>query len=218
MVTSRYKMNVLTNAVSHAISLIIKMRFLHLLYDWTMQLANNPRAIWLLGFVSFIEAIFFPIPPDVLLIPMILANIKRAWLYAFVTTITSVMGGLVGYAIGYLAYEQIAEPLLLSLGKQAAMSLFSSSINENGFLIVLTAGISPIPFKVVSVMSGFTQMPVFVFLLSALLGRATRFFVVATLLKYYGEAIKSFIETYLGWLFLVFIAFIVLGTMVLDFL
>jgi membrane protein YqaA with SNARE-associated domain len=211
-------MNVLTNAVSHAISLIIKMRFLHLLYDWTMQLANNPRAIWLLGFVSFIEAIFFPIPPDVLLIPMILANIKRAWLYAFVTTITSVIGGLVGYAIGYLAYEQIAEPLLLSLGKQAAMSLFSSSINENGFLIVLTAGISPIPFKVVSVMSGFTQMPVFVFLLSALLGRATRFFIVATLLKYYGEAIKSFIETYLGWLFLVFIAFIVLGTMSLDFL
>ena len=194
------------------------MRFLHLLYDWTMQLANNPRAIWLLGFVSFIEAIFFPIPPDVLLIPMILANIKRAWLYAFVTTITSVIGGLVGYAIGYLAYEQIAEPLLLSLGKQAAMSLFSSSINENGFLIVLTAGISPIPFKVVSVMSGFTQMPVFVFLLSALLGRATRFFIVATLLKYYGEAIKSFIETYLGWLFLVFIAFIVLGTMSLDFL
>ena len=211
-------MNVLTNAVSHAISLIIKMRFLHLLYDWTMQLANNPRAIWLLGFVSFIEAIFFPIPPDVLLIPMILANIKRAWLYAFVTTITSVIGGLVGYAIGYLAYEQIAEPLLLSLGKQAAMSLFSSSINENGFLIVLTAGISPIPFKVVSVMSGFTQMPVFVFLLSALLGRATRFFVVATLLKYYGETIKSFIETYLGWLFLFFIALIVLGTLGLDFL
>jgi membrane protein YqaA with SNARE-associated domain len=211
-------MNVLTNAVSHAISLIIKMRFLHLLYDWTMQLANNPRAIWLLGFVSFIEAIFFPIPPDVLLIPMILANIKRAWLYAFVTTITSVIGGLVGYAIGYLAYEQIAEPLLLSLGKQAAMNLFSSSINENGFLIVLTAGISPIPFKVVSVMSGFTQMPVFVFLLSALLGRATRFFVVATLLKYYGETIKSFIETYLGWLFLFFIALIVLGTVGLELL
>ena len=211
-------MNVLTNAVSHAISLIIKMRFLHLLYDWTMQLANNPRAIWLLGFISFIEAIFFPIPPDVLLIPMILANIKRAWLYAFVTTITSVIGGLVGYAIGYLAYEQIAEPLLLSLGKQAAINLFSSSINENGFLIVLTAGISPIPFKVVSVMSGFTQMPVIVFLLSALLGRATRFFVVATLLKYYGETIKSFIETYLGWLFLFFIALIVLGTVVLDFL
>ena len=194
------------------------MRFLRLLYNWTLELANNPRAIWLLGFVSFIEAIFFPIPPDILLIPMILANIKKAWFYAFVATITSVMGGLVGYAIGFLAYSEIAEPLLISLGKQSAMILFSNSINENGFLIVLTAGISPIPFKVVSIMSGFTQMPIIVFLLSALLGRATRFFVVATLLKYYGQTIKSFIEKYLGWLFLFFMALIFAGTMGLDLL
>ena len=183
-----------------------------------MEQANKPKAIWLLGFVGFIEAIFFPIPPDVLLIPMILANIKKAWLYALVTTISSVLGGLVGYTIGLLAYAQIAEPLLIGLGKQSAMDLFSNSINENGFLIVLTAGISPIPFKVVSVMSGFTQMPIYVFLASALLGRATRFFVVATLLKRYGEIIKSFIETYLGWLFLFFIALIVVGTLGLDFL
>ena len=194
------------------------MHFIQSLYNWTMELANNPRAIWLLGFVSFIEAIFFPIPPDVLLIPMILANIKKAWLYAFVTTVTSVFGGLVGYAIGLLAYAQIAEPLLFGLGKQSAIDLFSNSINENGFMIVLTAGISPIPFKVVSVMSGFTQMPIYVFLASALLGRATRFFVVATLLKHYGNTIKSFIETYLGWLFLFFMAFVVVGTVGLDFL
>ena len=183
-----------------------------------MDLAKDPRAIWLLGFVSFIEAIFFPIPPDVLLIPMILANIKKAWLYAFVTTVTSVLGGLVGYAIGLLAYEQIAEPLLIGLGKQSAMNLFSNSINENGFMIVLTAGISPIPFKVVSVMSGFTQMPIYVFLVSALLGRAIRFFVVATLLKRYGETIKSFIETYLGWVFLFFMALIGIGILGLDLL
>jgi len=194
------------------------MRFLRFLYNWTLESANNPRAIWLLGFVSFIEAIFFPIPPDILLIPMVLANIKKAWFYAFVTTITSVMGGLVGYAVGFLAYSEIAEPLLISLGKQSAMILFSNSINENGFLIVLTAGISPIPFKVVSIMSGFTQMPIIVFLLSALLGRATRFFVVATLLKYYGQTIKSFIEKYLGWLFLFFMALIFAGTMGLDLL
>ena len=194
------------------------MRILRSLYNWTMELATNPRAIWLLGFVSFIEAIFFPIPPDVLLIPMILANIKKAWLYAFVTTITSVLGGLVGYVIGFLAYAQIAEPLLIGLGKESAMNLFSNSINKNGFLIVLTAGISPIPFKVVSVMSGFTQMPIHIFLASALLGRATRFFVVATLLKRYGQTIKSFIETYLGWLFLFFMALIVVGTLGLDFL
>ena len=194
------------------------MRFLRFLYNWTLELANNPRAIWLLGFVSFIEAIFFPIPPDILLIPMILANIQKAWFYAFVATITSVMGGLVGYAVGFLAYSEIAEPLLISLGKQSAMSLFSNSINENGFLIVLTAGISQIPFKVVSIMSGFTQMPLLVFLVSAMLGRATRFFVVATLLKYYGETIKSFIETYLGWLFLVFMVLIFVGTIGLDYL
>ena len=211
-------MKVLTNIRTHAISQLNNMRFIRFLYNWTMELANNPRAIWLLGFVGFIEAIFFPIPPDVLLIPMILANFKKAWLYALVTTISSVLGGLVGYTIGLLAYAQIAEPLLIGLGKQSAMDLFSNSINENGFLIVLTAGISPIPFKVVSVMSGFTQMPIYVFLASALLGRATRFFVVATLLKRYGEIIKSFIETYLGWLFLFFIALIVVGTLGLDFL
>ena len=194
------------------------MRFLRSLYNWTMELANDPRAIWLLGFISFIEAIFFPIPPDVLLIPMILANIKKAWLYALIATTMSVLGGLFGYAIGFLAYAQIAEPLLITLGKQSAMDLFSNSINENGFLIVITAGISPIPFKVVSVMSGFTQMPVYIFLVSALLGRTARFFVVATLLKRYGETVKSFIESYLGWLFLLFMALILAGTLGLEFL
>ncbi len=211
-------MKVLTINTTHANSQINHMRFIRYLYNWTMELASNPRAIWLLGFVSFIEAIFFPIPPDVLLIPMILANVKKAWLYACVATTMSVLGGLLGYAIGFLAYAQIAEPLLITLGKQSAMDLFSNSINENGFLIVLTAGISPIPFKVVSVMSGFTQMPVYVFLISALLGRATRFFVVAALLRRYGEPIKGFIESYLGWLFLLFIILILAGTLGLEFL
>ena len=211
-------MKVLTIIITHANSQRNQMRFIRSLYNWTMELASNPRAIWLLGFVSFIEAIFFPIPPDVLLIPMILANIKRAWFLAFVATTMSVLGGLVGYAIGFVAYAQIAEPLLLTLGKQSAMNLFSNSINENGFLIVLTAGISPIPFKVVAIMSGFTQMPIYVFLVSALIGRATRFFVVATLLRRYGEPIKGFIETYLGWLFLLFMALILAGTLGLEFL
>ena len=194
------------------------MRLLRSLYYWTMELASSSRAIWLLGIVSFIEAIFFPIPPDVLLIPMILANINRAWIYALVATISTVIGGLIGYAIGYLAYAQLAEPLLISLGKQSAMNLFSASINDNGFLIVLTAGVSPIPFKVVSIMSGFTQMPIFIFLLSALLGRATRFFIVATLLRLYGIKIRNFIEQYLGWLFLFFVFLLVIGTIGLDFL
>ena len=194
------------------------MQILRSLYNWTMELAKNPKAIWLLGCVSFIEAIFFPIPPDVLLIPMILANISKAWLYALVATVASVAGGVLGYFLGFVAYEQIAEPLLIVLGKEAAISLFANSINQNGFVIVLTAGVSPIPFKVVSVMSGFTKMPLGLFILSAFLGRAVRFFIVATLLKYYGENIKNFLEKYLGWLFLLFIILLVAGTIGLDFL
>ena len=194
------------------------MKILRSLYNWTMELAKNPKAIWLLGFVSFIEAIFFPIPPDVLLIPMILANISKAWLYALVATVASVAGGVLGYLLGFIAYEQIAEPLLIALGKETAMNLFANSINQNGFVIVLTAGVSPIPFKVVSIMSGFTKMPLGLFILSALLGRAIRFFIVATLLKYYGENIKNFLEKYLGWLFLLFIILIVIGTIGLDYL
>ncbi len=194
------------------------MRFIRSLYNWTMELASNRRAIWFLGFVSFIEAIFFPIPPDILLIPMILANVKKAWLYACVATTMSVLGGLLGYVIGFLAYEQIAEPLLITLGKQSAMQIFSNSINENGFLIVLTAGVSPIPFKVVAIMSGFTQMPLYVFLVSALLGRSIRFFVIAALLKRYGKPIKQFIESYLGWLFLLFVILILAGILGLKFL
>ena len=194
------------------------MKILRYLYKWTMELAKNPKAIWFLGFVSFIEAIFFPIPPDVLLIPMILANINKAWLYALVATVASVTGGLLGYILGFIAYEQIAEPLLIALGKEASMSLFANSINQNGFVIVLTAGVSPIPFKVVSIMSGFTKMQLSLFILSALLGRAIRFFIVATLLKYYGEKIKNFLEKYLGWLFLIFVILLVAGTLGLDYL
>ena len=188
------------------------------LFNKTVSLAAHKSARFFLSFVCIIESIFFPIPPDVLLIPMILANISKAWLYALVATIASVAGGVLGYLLGFIAYEQIAEPLLIALGKEAAMNLFANSINQNGFVIVLTAGVSPIPFKVVSIMSGFTKMQLSLFILSALLGRAIRFFIVAALLKYYGEKIKFFLEKYLGWLFLFFIILLVAGTIGLDFL
>ena len=188
------------------------------LFNKTVALAAHKSARFFLSFVCIIESIFFPIPPDVLLIPMILANISKAWLYALVATIASVAGGVLGYLLGFIAYEQIAEPLLIALGKEAAMNLFANSINQNGFVIVLTAGVSPIPFKVVSIMSGFTKMQLSLFILSALLGRAIRFFIVAALLKYYGEKIKFFLEKYLGWLFLLFIILLVAGTIGLDFL
>ena len=181
------------------------------LYNKTMELAVHPQAIFLLGAVSFIEASFFPIPPDVMLIPMVLMNPSRAWLFALVATAFSVLGGIFGYTIGTFSYEHIAEPLLYSLGKEAEMINFSNKYNEIGFWAVITAGISPIPYKVVTIMSGATNLNFAVFLGASLASRGLRFFVVAGLLHFYGHAIRDFIERYLNWVFMLFIILLIVG-------
>ena len=181
------------------------------LYNKTMALAGHPQAIFLLGAVSFIEASFFPIPPDVMLIPMVLMNPSRAWLFALVATAFSVLGGVFGYIIGTFSYEHIAEPLLYSLGKEAEMINFSNKYNEIGFWAVITAGISPIPYKVVTIMSGATNLNFAVFLGASLASRGLRFFVVAGLLHFYGHAIRDFIERYLNWVFMLFVILLIVG-------
>ena len=181
------------------------------LYNKTMALAGHPQAIFLLGAVSFIEASFFPIPPDVMLIPMVLMNPSRAWLFALVATAFSVLGGIFGYIIGTFSYEHIAEPLLYSLGKEAEMINFSNKYNEIGFWAVITAGISPIPYKVVTIMSGATNLNFAVFLGASMASRGVRFFVVAGLLHFYGHEIRDFIERYLNWVFMLFVILLVVG-------
>lgn len=181
------------------------------LYNKTMALAGHPQAIFLLGAVSFIEASFFPIPPDVMLIPMVLMNPSRAWLFALVATAFSVLGGVFGYIIGSFSYELIAEPLLYSLGKEAQMVDFSNKYNEIGFWAVITAGISPIPYKVVTIMSGATNLNFAVFLGASMASRGVRFFVVAGLLHFYGHEIRDFIERYLNWVFMLFVILLVVG-------
>ena len=181
------------------------------LYNKTMALAGHPQAIFLLGAVSFIEASFFPIPPDVMLIPMVLINPSRAWLFALVATSFSVLGGIFGYMIGIFSYEHIAEPLLYSLGKEAQMVDFSNKYNEIGFWAVITAGISPIPYKVVTIMSGATNLNFAVFLGASMASRGVRFFVVAGLLHFYGHEIRDFIERYLNWVFMLFVILLVVG-------
>ena len=181
------------------------------LYNKTMALAGHPQAIFLLGAVSFIEASFFPIPPDVMLIPMVLMNPSRAWLFALVATAFSVLGGVFGYIIGTFSYEHIAEPLLYSLGKEAQMVDFSNKYNEIGFWAVITAGISPIPYKVVTIMSGATNLNFAVFLGASMASRGVRFFVVAGLLHFYGHEIRDFIERYLNWVFMLFVILLVVG-------
>jgi membrane protein YqaA with SNARE-associated domain len=182
-----------------------------ILYNKTMALAGHPQAIFLLGAVSFIEASFFPIPPDVMLIPMVLMNPSRAWLFALVATAFSVLGGVFGYIIGTFSYEYIAEPLLYSLGKEAEMANFSNKYNEIGFWAVITAGISPIPYKVVTIMSGATNLNFAVFFGASIASRGLRFFVVAGLLHFYGHKIRNFIERYLNLVFILFVLLLITG-------
>ena len=168
------------------------------LYNWTLRMADHPRALWVLALVSFAESSVFPIPPDVLMIPMILARPSRAWLIAAVALVSSVLGGLLGYAIGAFAFDQIGQPILASLGKADAISEFNSRFNDFGFWAVLGAGITPFPFKVITIMSGWTSMPLATFVGTAIIARGIRFFLVAALLWKFGAPIRDFIERRLG--------------------
>ncbi|APX13724.1 YqaA family protein [Tateyamaria omphalii] len=181
------------------------------LYDWTMGWANHPRALWVLAFVAFIESSVFPIPPDVLMIPMILAAPRRAWLIAGVALIASVLGGLLGYAIGAFAFETIGQPILASLGKADAMEAFNTRFNDFGFWAVLTAGVTPFPYKVITIMSGWTGMPLATFVATSILARALRFFIVAGLLWKFGAPIRDFIERRLGLMFTLFVVILIGG-------
>lgn len=175
------------------------------IYDWTIRLADHPRSLWALAIVSFVESSFFPIPPDILMIPMILARPSRAWLIATVALISSVLGGLFGYAIGAFAYEQIGQPILESLGKTDAMGEFSTRFNDLGFWAVLTAGVTPFPYKVITIMSGWTGMPLATFIATSILARGLRFFLVAALLWKYGAPVRDFIERRLGLVTIIFV-------------
>ena len=126
------------------------------LYDWTIDLADHPRALWALACVAFIESSFFPIPPDALLIPMILANPRKAWFYAGVATLASVVGGLLGYGIGAFAFDQIGQPILTALGKKQAALELAERFNAIGFWAILISGVTPLPFKVITIMAFFS--------------------------------------------------------------
>jgi len=178
---------------------------LRALYDTTIRMADHPRALWVLAVVSFAESSVFPIPPDVLMIPMILAQPSRAWLIATVALVASVLGGMLGYAIGAFAYESLGQPILAALGKGEAMEAFNVRFNDFGFWAVLTAGVTPFPYKVITIMSGWTAMPLGTFIATSILARALRFFLVAGLLWKYGAPIRDFIERRLGILTILFV-------------
>jgi membrane protein YqaA with SNARE-associated domain len=175
------------------------------LYDWTLRMAEHRHALWVLACVSFIESSVFPIPPDVLMIPMILARPSRAWLIAGIALVSSVLGGMLGYAIGAFAYQEIGQPILAALGKGEAMEAFSTRFNDFGFWAVLTAGVTPFPYKVITIMSGWTAMPLGTFIATSILARGIRFFLVAALLWKFGAPVRDFIERRLGLMTILFV-------------
>ena len=169
------------------------------LYDKTLALAGKRHAIWALAAVAFAESSFFPIPPDLLLIPMILARRAKAWLLAGVCTLFSVGGGLFGYAIGYYLFDAFGGPLLDLWGNEEKLSIFERYRDEWGAWIVVAGGFTPLPYKLITIASGAGKLDIGVFILASLVARGLRFYIVAALLWQFGPPARAFIERHLGW-------------------
>lgn len=188
------------------------------LYNWTISLSAHPRALWALAFVSFVESSFFPIPPDIIMIPMILAQPRKAWLIALVCTVSSVLGGLFGYFIGAVLFDTIGQAIFDFYGKADAVLAFNERFNAYGAWAVLVAGVTPFPYKVITIMSGWTGLSIPVFIVASIVARGLRFFIVAALLWKFGAPIRAFIEKYLGLLFTLFVILLIGGFYAVSYL
>jgi membrane protein YqaA with SNARE-associated domain len=164
------------------------------LYDWCIAAADKPYATWLMGAVSFVESSFFPVPPDVMLIPMALARPDRAWFYATVCTATSVAGGVLGYFIGAVLYDSVGLWLIQLYGYGNKVEAFRQAYAEWGAWIILIKGLTPIPYKIVTIASGFAGYNIFMFVILSVIARGMRFYLLAFLLNRYGAQARAIIE------------------------
>lgn len=193
-------------------------KFVRKIYDAVFHLSKDNGAMYWLFAVAFIESSFFPIPPDVMLIPMILAAPDKAWKIAGVATVGSVIGAYFGYAIGFYFFQLIAEPLLSFYGYLDKFNSFKNLYNQYGAWIVFGAGITPFPYKIITIASGVVHTNLLVFTVASIIARGMRFFLVAWLLKKYGEAMREFIEKNLGWLSVVFLLLLIGGFAAIKFI
>jgi len=188
------------------------------LYDWTMRLASRPHALRALGAVAFAESSFFPIPPDAMIIPMVLARPDRAWAIALVATVASVIGGIAGYAIGYYLFATIGQTIITTYGYEAEFAGFREAYNEWGLWIILIKGLTPIPYKLVTIASGAAAFDFRVFVLASIATRGLRFFAVAALLRWYGPPIRDFVERRLTLVATLFLLAVVGGFLAIKYL
>lgn len=188
------------------------------LYDRVMALAEGPQAMKWLAATSFAESSFFPVPPDVMIVPMVLARPERAWHIATVCTIASVIGGFFGYAIGYFLFEAIGQPIIDFYGMQAAFEKYQLEFQHWGLWIILIKGLTPIPYKIVTIASGVAHFDLLVFGLASVATRGARFFLVAALLRHFGPPLRTFIERYLTWVTTGFALLIVGGFVAIKYI
>jgi len=175
------------------------------LYDYLIKLSAHPKSLHVLAAVSFAESSFFPIPPDAMVVPMVLARREQAFKIATVCTIASVLGGAAGYAIGYFLYDTMGEWLIGLYGLQQGAQEFQDWYANWGTWVILIKGFTPIPYKLVTIASGAAHFNFLSFMLASLVTRGARFFIIAALLRVYGEPVRAFIEKRLdliSWLFL----------------
>lgn len=187
------------------------MSLIRKMYDWAIREAATKRAERTLAAVSFAESSFFPIPPDIMLVPMILARPERAWYLAGVTTVASVVGGLLGYAIGYFFITSIGQWIIDLYHLQDGFTKFHDEFAEYGAWIIILKGITPIPYKLVTIASGMASFPIVPFILASIVCRGLRFYLVAALLRYFGDSARTFIEKYLPWVTLAILLVVVIG-------
>jgi membrane protein YqaA with SNARE-associated domain len=181
------------------------------LYDRGLDLAAKPWAPKALAVVSFVESSVFPIPPDIMLIPMCLAKPNRAFWYAGICTVASVLGGLLGYAIGALLYDTLGQFLIRLYGYGDKLEAFRAAYAEWGAWIILIKGATPIPYKLVTIASGFAGYNLFWFIVLSIITRGVRFYLVATLLYFWGEQARVFIERRLGLIMISFVIIFIAG-------
>lgn len=176
------------------------------MYDWCMKLVATPYALTALIIIAFVESSFFPIPPDLLLIPLVLSRRTEAFKIALYTTLASVAGGWFGYSIGWFLYDSVGVRVLDFYHYRAQFEEFCQAYNEWGAWIVFGAGLTPFPYKIVTIASGVSHLDLTIFSIASILSRGGRFFFVAWLLYKYGEPMKAYIEKNLGWLSVVCLA------------
>ncbi|GJD79772.1 YqaA family protein [Methylobacterium gregans] len=181
------------------------------LYEWILALSGKPSAPWALGAVAFAESSFFPVPPDVMLVPMAVSRPDRVWFYATITTVASVLGGLVGYAIGALLFDSLGQWLIKIYGLQNSAATFQESYAAYGHWVILLKGLTPIPYKLVTITSGFAHYSLFWFTVLSILTRGARFFLLAALLGRYGVQIRGVLDRHLNAVAAISVAVIVLG-------